>query len=317
MQPVPPSHDRTISVAVFGRDEAVHIGGCLRALAVAGEVAQARLQVTVLLNGTRDASAAAASAAIGESGLAARLYTIAHGDKANAINQYLHALRPQAALHVFVDAYAAVRPDALAWLSARLAAHPAAQAAAAMPSQGRSAAAMRREMQSHPGLHGSLFALRGSFVDRLVAAGIRLPVGLYRGDGLLGAMVLHDQDAAGGGWLMERLVLVPEASWTAPAWQPWRWRDVRRHLHRKLRQGRARLEWAALRPLIYRDGFAALPQDAGQMVLDGFGPGKSHRAPPIWRDPVAALALARLRQAGPPPPPEALLARLLPRSEAT
>lgn len=312
----PPTSDRTISVAIFGRDEAPHIGACLRALAIAGAAVKAPLQVTVLLNGTRDGSAAAAAAAIAESGLEARLYSIAHGDKANAINQYLHALRPRAALHVFVDAYAAVRPDALAWLSARLSAHPLAQAAAAMPSRGRSATAMRLEMQRHPGLHGSLFALRGSFVERLSAAGIRLPIGLYRGDGLLGAMVMHDQDAAGGGWLTERLLLVPEASWTAPAWQPWRWRDVRRHLQRKLRQGRARLEWAALRPLIYRDGFAALPCDARQMVLDGFGPGKPHRAPPVWRDPFAALALAHIRQAGPPPAAEALLPRLLPRSEA-
>ncbi len=308
---------QTVSVAIFGRDEAEHIGACLHAVAVAGKATQASLHVTVLLNGSRDASADVAAAAIRESGLEARLYSIPHADKTNAINQYLHALRPRAALHVFVDAYATVRSDALAWLSLRLAEHPAAQAAAAMPSEGRSAAAMRAEMHRHPGLHGSLFALRGSFVERLAVAKIRLPVGLYRGDGLLGAMVMLDQDAASGGWLTERLILVPEASWAAPAWQPWRWRDVQRHLQRKLRQGRARLEWAALRPLIYRDGFAALPRDAGQMVMAGFGSGKPHRAPSFWRDPFASVALARIRQSGPPPAPEALLPRLLLRTEAT
>lgn len=316
MNVMPADFRRCMSVAIFGRDEAAHIGGCLRALAQAGAVAKARLQVTVMLNGTRDASADAARAAIAKSGMEACLYVIEHGDKTNAINQYLHMLRPDAALHVFVDAYAAVLPDALKRLAEALEAHPAALAAAAMPSQGRSAQTMRREMLRHPGLHGSLFALRGSFVSRLAQAGIRMPVGLYRGDGLLGAMVMHDQDAASGGWLHERLVLVPEASWTTPGWQPWRWQDVRRHLHRMLRQGRARLEWAALRPLIYRDGFAALPADAAGMVREGFGPGRPHCAPPVWRDPFAALALARIRQSGPSPAPEALLPRLLWRSDA-
>jgi len=306
----------TLSVAVFARDEADRIGPCLQALAVAHAHAPAwpmgapALHVTVLLNGTRDDSERRAAAALTETGLPGRIYAIAHGDKANAINQFLHRLRPPAGTYVFMDGYAAVCADALGLLSRRLAAQPLAHAAAAMPSNGRSAAVMRRDMIAHPGLHGSLFALRGCFVERLVAAGLRLPLGLYRGDGLLGSMVNHDLDAAGGGWLPHRVALEPQASWQAPQWQPWRLRDASRHFHRLVRQGRSRLEWAALREVIYRDGFAGLPAEANAMVLEWLARDPASRKPRFWRDPFAAIALRTMLHAA-PPPPEALLPRMV------
>jgi len=296
------------SVAVFARNEAARIGPCLRALGDSRGIA--RPHVTVLLNGTSDRSAAAAAAALREADLAGRLIDIPHGDKSHAMNLFLHRLRPPAALYILMDGYAEVRPDALARLAERLARTPAAQAAAAVPSTGRSAAALRRGMLEYPGLHGSLFALRGGFVERLAAAGLRLPRGLYRGDGLLSSMVMHDLDALGSGWDTARIAVVPEASWVTPPGRPWRWRDLRRHLHRLQRQARGRLEMAALREVLYREGFAGLPADARRMVLDWIAADPS-RTPPPWRDPLARLALARLRQPSADPSPEALEPRLL------
>lgn len=311
---------QTISVAVFARNEAKRIGPCLRALAAAHAHPAAwphgapRLHVTVLLNGTTDDTADRAAAALIETGLPGHLYVIAHGDKTNAINQFLHRLRPPAETYIFMDGYAAVCADALGLLTRCLAAQPLANAAAAMPSNGRSAAAMRREMLIHPGLHGSLFALRGTFVERLAAAGLRLPLGLYRGDGLLGSMVNHDLDATGGGWLTHRVALEPGASWQSPRWQPWRWRDISRHFQRLVRQGRSRLEGAAVREIIYRDGFPALPEEAGAMVLDWVARDPVARTPSPWRDPFAALGLRAIRQAV-PPPPQALLPRTILRTD--
>jgi hypothetical protein len=296
------------SVAVFARNEATRIGPCLHALGESRGIA--RPHVTVLLNGTCDGSAAAAAAALCEADLAGCLIDIPHGDKSHAMNLFLHRLRPPATLYVLMDGYAEVRPDALARLAERLARRPAAQAAAAMPSTGRSAAALRRSMLECPGLHGSLFALRGSFVERLAAAGLRLPRGLYRGDGLLGSMVMHDLDALGGGWEPARIAMEPAASWVTPPGRPWRWRDLRRHLHRLLRQARGRLEMGALREILYREGFAGLPADARRMVLDWIAADPS-RAPRLWRDPLSRLALAHLRQPSAEPPPEALEPRLL------
>ncbi|WP_439596822.1 hypothetical protein [Falsiroseomonas sp.] len=305
------------SVAVFGRNEAARIGACLRAIARAGREAgpDVALHVTVLLNGTTDGSPALAATALRAAGLEGAVYEVPHPDKSHALNLFLHALRPPAALYVCIDAYAEIWPDSLNRLAARLERQPEALAAAAVPSSGRSAAALRQGMLRHSGLHGSLFALRAAFVERLAAAGLRLPVGLYRGDGLLGSFLLHDLDAAQGGWEGWRIAVEPAASWTTPRWQPWRWQDLRRHLHRLVRQGRGRLESAALRSLIYAEGFAGLPADADAMLRDWIAADPRARRPRPWRDPFAWLALARLRHAA-PPCPDSLRPRLVLRSEA-
>ncbi|MDB5412177.1 MAG: hypothetical protein JWR10_512 [Rubritepida sp.] len=308
-------HADTWSVAVFARNEAARIGPCLRALSRA--TGAERLHVTVLLNGTQDGSDATAAAAMREAGLAGCLYDIPFGDKSHAINLYLHRLRPTAAMHVLMDGYAEIWPEALALLARRLATTPEAQAAAAVPSTGRSSAALRRHMLAAPGLHGSLFALRDSFVERLTAAGYRLPRGLYRGDGLLGSMVLHDLDALGGGWIGSRIAVEGEASWSIQPGRVWRWRDLSRHGRRMLQQGRGRLERTALRAVIYRDGFGGLPEDANRMVLDWIAEDPQAHTPRPWRDPFALAALARIRQAGPGPSAEELEPRLLLRMPGT
>jgi glycosyltransferase involved in cell wall biosynthesis len=280
---------------VFARNEAAAIGPCLHALARAGRGAE--LEVCVVLNGSTDASASVAAEALREARQRGRIWSIAEADKANAINQFVHALRPPAETCFFVDAYAAVAPDALAWLHAALEAAPAAQAAAAMPSTGLSARRLRRAMRRQPGLHGSLFALRGSFLDRMARQGLRLPLGFYRGDGLIGSLVLHDLDAMGGGWQEDRLVLEPRATWRVTPGRPWRLADLQRHWRRLIQQGRGRLQWPAIRAAIYPGGFEALPADADAHVLRWIG--ASAEAPRLWRDPFAALALARMRAAEP------------------
>lgn len=286
--------------AVFARDEAPSLRACLLALARAAE--GTALHVTVVLNGCADHSAGVANAALRESGLPGSVHAIPHGDKSNAINQFLHRLRPEAETCFFLDGYVAVAPDALRLLAVRLAAHPGAHAAAAVPSQGRSAAALRAAMIAEPGLHGSLFALRGAFVDRIAALGLRLPVGFYRGDGLLGAFALHDLDAIDGGWEGSRITVEPAATWTLPVRQ-----DLRRHWRRRLQQGRGRLQWQAIRAAIYPAGFGALPADADAATLTWIRADPARRAH-LWRDPFAALAYARMR---PGPVGPALLPSLI------
>ncbi len=274
------------AAAVFARDEAPSLRACLLALAKAAE--GKALHVSVLLNGSRDGSAAIAIGAMRECGLRGAVHAIPQGDKSNAINQFIHRLRPPSETVFCLDGYVAVAPDALRLLAARLDANPHAHAAAAVPSQGRSAAGLRRAMIEAPGLHGSLFALRGTFVDRIADLGLRLPVGFYRGDGLLGSFALHDLDAVEGGWDGSRIAVEPAASWTLPQRHA-----ASRHWQRRLQQGRGRLQWQAIRAAIYPGGFSALPADADRATLDWIAADPARR-PSLWRDPFAALALARM-----------------------
>lgn len=294
----PPMHARAAgwSAVLFGRNEARSIGRCIEALAV--EARGQDLHVTVLLNGTTDDSAERAAQALRAHRLNGRIYAIEEGDKSNALNQFVHRLRPPAATYFFVDAYVAVAPGSLSRLDARLREAPLTLAAAAVPTEGRSAAALREEMLRDRGLHGSLFALRGSFLDRLAAKGYRLPLGLYRGDGMMGTFVMHDLDALGGGWHSERIAVEPGATWQVPSVRSWRWENLVRHIRRMMQQGRGRLQNRAIRDVIYRHGFDALPLDADELALRFVSAAPANR-PRLWRDPFAALALARMRRPRP------------------
>jgi hypothetical protein len=220
-----------------------------------------------------------------------RVVAVDFADKSHAWNLYMHALRPLAETHVFVDGYALVTPDAFTDLAGTLA-RTGADAAAAMPVSGRSAALQRAVMREHGGLMGALHALSGSFVERIAAAGLRLPLGLYRGDGLVGSMVVHDLDAHGP-WEPARIAVAHRATWHQPETSLWSLRDLRRHANRKVQQARGRLEDAAIRSIIYRQGYAGLPRFADQMVLDWLAEDPARR--PSRTDLAGQVALRRLR----------------------
>ncbi|MDB5371737.1 MAG: hypothetical protein JWP04_379 [Belnapia sp.] len=224
------------SIVILARGEAASLARCLEAIATAAAGHDA--QVTLLLNGGVDASVAVAErfAAGTEGGTRPRLrlFHIPHGDRANAWNHYLHSLRPAAAMHVFVDAHAAMTPGALRSLAATLAEHPEAEAATALPSTGRRAAAQRAVLRSGDALHGSLHALRGRFLDRIAQEGLRLPVGLRE---------IHPVIA---GLLGDRIVVAEEATWRVAPLARFSPKGLRRAWRRRIREARAPMEAAAL-----------------------------------------------------------------------
>jgi hypothetical protein len=254
-----------ISVAVFCHNEADRIGPCLKNIAAAGR--GFKLGVTVITNGTTDSSVAVACRAIDAEGLPGRLYSIAHGDKSNAINHSFYTLRQAARLHVFVDGYALIAPDSISGFAAMLSSHKEAVAATGVAGNGRTMKdATEQTLRDGGALHGQLHAFRPAFLDRLTASGIRLPIGLYRGDGLLGSMACHDLLPLQNPWESHRIKGTVEAVYEIPRLSPFRPRDVLRQYRRKLRQMRGLLENASLQAIIYTAGFEALPDYADDMI---------------------------------------------------
>ncbi len=253
------------TVTVFCQNEAARIGACLSSVAAAAE--GLRITVEVFVNGSTDDSAAIALRAARSTGLHAQVWRIPYGDKANAINQALYSLPQGARLHVFLDGYAVVSPQALRALSDALDHCPAAVAATGVAGNGRTMRAATEETLLHGGrLHGQLHALRPDFVERLRQAQLRLPVGLYRGDGLLGSMACHDLEATGQAWDGHRIAGAAQATYLIPQLAPWRPADIARQFRRKIRQMRGRLENAAIKSVIYSGGYAALPASADEMI---------------------------------------------------
>jgi len=261
-----------ISVTVFCHNEAARIGACLASIAAAGRTM--RLGTTIIANGTTDASIQRATVALQAANLPGRIYFIPHADKSNAINQSFYALRQPARLHVYIDAYAVMAPDSFNGFTTVLARHQEAVAATGVAGNGRTMKAATEETLLYGGrLHGQLHAFRPSFLDRLTEAGLRLPVGLYRGDGLLGSMACHDLDALRNPWENHRVKGTAEAVYLIPELSPFHPRDIVRQFRRKIRQMRGRMENAAMTALIYSQGFAALPASADDLLADWLATG--------------------------------------------
>jgi hypothetical protein len=69
-------------------------------------------------------------------------------------------------------------------------------AASAVPASGRNITRDRAEILRERGLVANLYSLRGSFVERLCAQSVRIPLKLEGDDGLIGAFVRWDLNPA-------------------------------------------------------------------------------------------------------------------------
>lgn len=287
-------------VGVFGQNEAARIGQCIASIAHAAQ--GQRVLATVLLNGTTDDSAAVALQAAAACSQPVEIYRIAHADKSNAINHFFYELRVPASGYCCVDAYVVIGPDTLSGFAHAFASSQEARLATGIAVNGRSEMLSVEKTLTVGGVvHGQLYAPQRQFIERLTQQGLRLPLGLYRGDGLLGSMAAHDLDPLTRPWDNKRVPGVREATYEIKPLSPFSPRDVRRHLRRSVRHMRGRLENAAIQRIIYARGYTALPQHADDMIrafLAEHGP----LATPLLDRPFMNAALRHARSNRPAAP---------------
>lgn len=285
-------------ISVVCQNEAARIEDCL--ISIGDAIGSRRALVTLNVNGSTDDSEVVAQHTALACGIALQVYRTEAADKSNVLNRFIHTQRVPARMYAFVDGYVRISPNALHDLDACLAAHPYAMAATGVCRKGRSmAAATSATLEQGGRLHGQLHALRPEFLDRMVEQGVRLPIGLYWGDGLMGSMAMHNLDAVGEAWDTKRIVGVAGATYEIPALSMFKPRDLRRQFRRKLRQMRGRLQNEAIKAVIYRHGYTALPLDADDLVRDYL---LTHSPPavPLLDRPFMRLMLHQLQSAGKP-----------------
>ncbi len=227
--------------------------------------------IDVVVNGQRalaDAMVPLLATMGASGGPTPRLWFVALGDKANAWNRYIEAIAPPAETYFFVDGY--VRPEAnsLARLAAALAADHDAWGASGVPSVGRSAARLREAMLAHGGLHGNLYALRRPVVDLFKARGFRIPLGLYRNDSLLSAVLMFGAAPDRHAWNPRRVAVVADATWDNDTLAPLAWRSAVTQWNRIRRQAQGDLENAAVRQHLSRERRPpeAIPRTAAALL---------------------------------------------------
>ena len=157
--------------------------------------------------------------------------------------------------------------SALAALEACLVDRPEAVAATGVGVNGRNMPEHLLPALADGGrLYGQLNALRPAFIGRFVSRKLRTPIGLYRGDGLMGSIAMHDLDPVNILWDQSRIASRADATYEIPIMSPFRVRDLKLQFHRKVRQARGHLENLAIRGIVYKHGYEAMPAFANEML---------------------------------------------------
>lgn len=191
-----------IIVAVMAHNEERRIAACLASL----PLGDPRIAVHAVVNGSRDRTAEIARGFLG-----VRVHEYIEGGKARSWNRFvLDTAGMEARTFVFVDGDAEVLAGSIEALARVLDANPDANAAAALPANGRRAEAYREAVVRDRGLFGDLYALKGSFVTRMRDAKLRLPDDLIGDDGLLGALAKTDLGNEDD-WRDERVIACQQA----------------------------------------------------------------------------------------------------------
>ncbi len=184
-----------ICIAVLAHNEAARIAACLNSL----PLNDASVAIHVIVNGSTDATAAIAG------GVAAAVHNVQvhiyrEGGKARSWNRFLFdELDGFHESHIFIDGDAEITPGSIEALRKALKQKPQANAASGLPMNGRKMDHYQQVMRREHGLFGDLYALRGDFLKRMKAAGIRLPDDVIGEDGLICAMAKTDL-AAESNW---------------------------------------------------------------------------------------------------------------------
>lgn len=260
---------RRWSVAIFtARETPEVLAETVAAAAVA--CADVPSTIDIIVNGNRALAQTMAARLEGArlSGPRLRVWFIALADKSHAWNQYLETIAPESDVVFFVDGYACLAPDSLRLIENAFADQPEAWAASGVPTVGRSAKRLRGRMQTEGGMHGNLYALRGSVVALLRSRVVRLPLAIYRNDSLLGAIMCFSADPGAHRWNAKRIAIVTAATWTNETLHWARWSSVVAQWKRIQRQAQGVLEIAAVRQHLALDRLPpeSLPRTAAELV---------------------------------------------------
>lgn len=259
-------------VMVLAYNEERHIAACLDSI-FASDPGR-RFEVYVMANGCTDRTEALVLE-YAKRCPDVHLVSIAMGDKCNAWNVFVHDTVPDHCpgrdVYFFMDGDARAMPGSFSAMARALDENPHANAAAAVPNSGHNAARDRDSMIRERVLVANLYSLRGPFVGRLKAQGVRIPLKLEGDDGLIGAFVKWDLKPAPNGFDDQRIVACADAAFEFERITPLRLADWKVYWKRCVRYGRRNYEFKLLGPLLESKGLGAMPVDITHLYPQSTG----------------------------------------------
>lgn len=193
------------------------------------------------------------------------LVSIKLGDKCNAWNWFIHntasLLCPGRETYFFTCGDVRIVPGSLGALGRSLDRDAYANGAAAPPGSGRSVEHVREAQTKEHALVGGLYALRGSFVQRLQAAAVRIPLNFEGDDALIGTLLQWDLAPSDRPMDLARITVPADAAWVFDSLRLTRLSDWRFYWKRALRYSRRHYEFKLLGPELRAKGLAGMPKD--------------------------------------------------------
>jgi glycosyltransferase involved in cell wall biosynthesis len=264
-------------VMVLAHNEERHIEACLDSIFEATD--NHALDVFVMANGCTDRTEQLV-AKYAHQQPQVHLVSIELGDKCNAWNVFIHETVTHRCagrdIYFFMDGDARATRGSFDVMAGALVSSPYAHAASAVPVSGRNAARDRNEILAEHGLVANLYALRGSFVERLRVDAVRIPLNMEGDDGLIGALVKWDLDPQHNEFDHRRIVPCADAGFAFESMSLRRPADWKLYWKRAVRYGRRRYEFKLLGPRMLSDGVDALPDDITDVYED------AHNLPLRW-----------------------------------
>ena len=176
------------------------------------------------------------------------IWYIPLSDKGNAWNQHIHKIWRNNMNSIYMDGYVRLSRNDICALSETLRCKKSALGTSGVPTVGKSAKVIRQTMHKDGGFHGNLCAIKLEALNQLRDRNIRIPLGMYRVDSIMGAYLSFNLDNKIFAWDPHQyLPVTSTATWENEEKKWYRWRDVFAWIKRRNRQAKGKFENAAVK----------------------------------------------------------------------
>lgn len=197
-----------------------------------------------------------------------RIWFLTAPDKANAWNQHIHEISIPGLDAIYVDGYVQISTNAVSELEKTLNSRDEILGSSAVPTVGRSAKAIAKTMQMEGGFHGNLCAIRSTAMAEMRKRNIRIPIGMYRVDAIMGAFLSFGLKNSDRIWEPKRYIPTTfQATWNSKSKKWYKPSDLIAWYRRSLRQSRGKIENAAVKHhlTVEKTALEELPVHIGQL----------------------------------------------------
>lgn len=234
-------------------------------------------------------------------GIRVRVFNLNLGDKASAWNTYVHNIWVGSDLVFFMDGYARPCLDAMLQIENGLSNKPEALASTGVPTMGHSAEYLREGMLQEGGIHGNLFAIKGSVCSEIKVAHFFLPVGIYRTDSTIAAVLAYNLDPKKYSWnLKERIFVNKDATWLIDDQKIWSVGFFKSLIKRRIRQAQGSLENLAIREhfSFLKKSPMELPRYVDELIMSWIKRNLRQSCGVFLSNPMSFLALSKMLLGG-------------------